>query len=72
MNHNTIQSNTLFVLICCTIVAWCIVTFYNYLFTTDSFTSKRDLRKNLYGEYSKYDADQDMNNDSLLTRYLDT
>ena len=72
MDHNTLQSNTLFLLICCVILTWALSIFYNYLFTQDSFTSKREMRKNVYGTYSTYNEDLDMNNDSLLNRYLDT
>jgi len=72
MDHNILQSNTLFFLICCVILMWALYNFYNYLFAKDSFVSKREMRKNVYGTYSKYDEDLDMNNDSLLNRYLDT
>ena len=71
MDHLKMHSEVLFLSIVCILIIWIVVALFNYLTTVDKFISKRDMRKNLYGEYGDGDPDVDMNNDNTLLHYLD-
>lgn len=63
MNHSQIQLNVL-------LLSLIIVFIFFILSKCESFLSKRELRKNIYGFYDN-DPDEDMNNDNTLLKYLD-
>lgn len=70
INHLVIQSNVFFCLILTLILVSIVYLVIQKFGVLEPFLSKRELRKNIYGDYSD-DPDADMNNDNQLQRYLD-
>ena len=69
-NHLQLQQNVFLFLLLTIVIAYVLYWLMLKMDLIELFTSKRELRMDVYGEYS-IDPDKDMNNDNLLLRYLD-